>query len=301
MLALVRRRPQAKQDFEPTYLPPPGAGRVRRVPVVPAVIIGVLVIVAIGADVLAPHPTTTGSLTDRLVPPMWADGGSSEYVLGTDGFGRDILSRIIAGARVSITLAVVTIAISVTIGTIIGLVAGYVGGRVDSVLMRITDAFLAFPLVLLAIVMAVAIGPSYVNVVLVLGALLWPGFARQIRSEMLTLRSREFVTLARAAGCSDLRIMVKHIVPNVMPALLVLTTYEVGHVILLESSLSFLGVGIPEPTPAWGNMVSSGRNYINTAWWLTVIPGLAILLTVLSINMLGDWVRDRLDPKLRQL
>jgi peptide/nickel transport system permease protein len=302
MLTLPFRKEVLLQDDESVVSKLQRQSRRReRIPLTAALIVAILVICAVFADFLVPHSPTSGELALRFRPPFWLPGGTTDYLLGTDALGRDILSRIILGSRVSLTLAIVTIFLSATIGSAIGLVSGYFGGALDSLLMRFTDAVLSLPLILIAIVLAVVVGPSYLNVILVLGLLLWPGFARQIRSETLSLKTQEFVSLAKVAGCSELRIIATHILPNVMPTLLVLTTYQVGHVILLESSLSFLGVGVPPPTPAWGEMVSEGSNYLRTSWWISLFPGLAILLTVMSINLLGDWIRDRLDPNLRQV
>lgn len=272
-----------------------------RAPLVAVGLLGLVVFTAIFAGIIAPHSPTQGVLGNRLLPPVWAEGGMSGHLLGTDRLGRDVLSRIIYGTRISLTLSLVTIFISGTVGTVVGLVGGYFGGRVDALFMRLTDAALSLPLILVAIVLAVLFGPSYTNLVLVLGLLLWPRYARQIRGETLAVKEQDFVSLARVAGASRFRIISRHIFPNIVPTLLVLVTYQVGYVIVLESSLSFLGVGIPPPTPAWGIMVSEGREYLRDAWWLSLFPGIAIFLTVMSMNMLGDWVRDRLDPKLRQV
>lgn len=279
-----------------------GAGRaLRKYPVIPLLIVLSLLTTAIFGAWIAPHAPDQGELDELLLPPSWMAGGASDHLLGTDKFGRDIVSRLIYGARISLTLSLLAIAFSGSIGTSLGLVAGYFGGIVDMALMRLVDAALSLPLILMAVVLAVILNPSYSNVILVIALLLWPRYARQIRGETLAIKEQDFVALARVAGCSNLRIIMRHILPNVVPTLLVLATLQVGYVILLESSLSFLGVGIPPPTPAWGLMVADGRSFISTAWWISIFPGIAILLTVLAFNLLGDWIRDRLDPKLRQV
>jgi len=276
---------------------------IRRFPInpgIPLLIILAFIIMAIFAPFIAPHSPLDGSLVARLRPPAFA-GGSSEHLLGTDRFGRDVFSRIIYGSRVSLSVAVLAILVSATIGTLLGLVAGYKGGWVDSLIMRLVDTALSIPLILMAIVYAVVFGPSYQGVVLIIGLLLWPQFARQIRGEALSVKEQDYVAYARMSGCSPARIIVRHIFPNVVPTLLVLCTLTVGIVVLLEASLSFLGVGVPPPSPTWGGMVSDGRGLIVSAWWLCLFPGLAILFLVLSVNLFGDWVRDWLDPKLRQV
>lgn len=267
----------------------------------PVFILVALVFVAVFAPWLAPHSPVQSDITVRLNPPAWMDGGDPRYLLGTDRFGRDILSRIIFGSRVSLIVSLLAIFLSGSIGTVVGLVSGYYGGWVDSALMRLTDIGLSIPMLLIAILLAVVLGPSFENVIVVIGLLLWPRYARQIRGETLSIKEQDFVATARVAGCSDWRIMWVHIFPNVVPTLLVLATLQVGFVILLEASLSFLGVGVPPPQPSWGSIVAEGRQYIATQWWISVLPGIAILLTVLSLNTFGDWVRDRLDPKLRQI
>ena len=274
--------------------------RLGLVPWLPAFLLLSLCAVGVFAPLIAPYPPLQGSLGDKLLPPAWLAGGSWAHPLGTDLLGRDIVSRIFFGARTSLGVAAIAVLVSGTIGTTIGLISGYFGGALDAFLMRLTDVALSLPLMLVAIVLVAALGTSFANVVLVIVLLLWPRYARQIRGETLALRERDFVALARIANCSHFRIMWRHILPNVVPTLLVLVTLQAGYVVLLESTLSFLGAGIPPSTPAWGLMISEGRTVIETAWWVVVWPGLAIVALVLSGNLLGDWLRDRLDPTLRR-
>ncbi len=269
--------------------------------IVPVTVLFLLVLTAIFAPKLAPHSPDLTSLTDRLLPPFFADGGGTTYLLGTDLLGRDILSRVIFGARISLSVSLMVIFITAGIGTILGIIAGYLGGRTETILMRVTDVSLSFPAILIAILLAVILGPSYWTVVLALSLLGWAPYARLIRGEALRLRQADFVTQARIIGSSPMRIMTRHIFPNVINPLIVLATLQVGMVILTESALSYLGAGIPPTTPSWGNMVADGRNQIDTAWWISFFPGIAIGLVVLSGNFLGDWLRDKLDPRLRQL
>jgi len=273
----------------------------RRLPVIPVTILGIVVFVAIFADLITPYPPNEMSLTDRLTPPFFVSGGSPSHLLGTDNLGRDLLSRIIFGARISLSVALLVIAICSIFGTILGMLAGYLGGRLEALLMRVTDAALAFPALLIALLLGVALGPSFGTVVLALSALGWAPSARMMRGEVLKLRGEDFVAQARIIGSSPARILIKHIFPNVVNTLVVLMTMSVGLVILIEASLSFLGAGIPPPTSSWGSMVSEGRNLLDRAWWISLFPSLAIGLVVLSGNFLGDWLRDRLDPRLRQL
>ena len=275
--------------------------QLRELPLLPiGLILLVLIIPAILADVIAPHDPMAGGLRARMQPPAFL-GGPSEHLLGTDKQGRDVLSRIIYGSRISIAVAAVGILIGGTIGTVLGLIAGYFGRWADALIMRLVDITLALPGILLALVLAAVVGPSFNSVIAVIAFVLWAVYARQIRGETLLWRDRDFVARARVAGASHFRIISRHILPNVVNTLIVLVTLQVGFVIVLEASLSFLGVGIPRPNPAWGLMVSDGRDVIVSAWWISFFPGLAIMLTVLSLNLLGDWLRDRLDPKLRQL
>ncbi|MBM3222563.1 MAG: ABC transporter permease [Candidatus Tectomicrobia bacterium] len=273
----------------------------RHLPWFPSTILAGLVIMAIGAAWLAPHDPTDGDITRKLVPPAWTARGTWEHPLGTDRFGRDVLSRVIYGSRLSLVVSLLAIGVAGTLGTGLGLVAGYRGGVTDAVLMRLTDIGLSLPTILIAVVLVAVSEPSFRNVVLVISLLLWPRFARQIRGETLALKEQDFVALAIVAGKSSTWIMTRHIFPNVVPTLLVVCTLQVGYVILLEGSLSFLGVGVPPPNPAWGLMIAEGRGFLATAWWISLFPGLAMLLTVLAVNLLGDWLRDRLDPKLRQV
>jgi peptide/nickel transport system permease protein len=282
----------------------------RRLPVIPIIIMLVLVVAAIFADLswlglpdihLAPYEANEMSLSDRLTPPFFMSGGSTEYILGTDKIGRDILSRMIYGARVSLSVSLLVIAISSAIGTVLGMLAGYARGRTDAFIMRVTDAALAFPALLIALLLAVALGPSFNTVVLALSALSWAPYARMMRGEVIKLREEDFIAQARINGASPVRVLVKHVFPNVVNTLVVLMTMSVGLVILIEASLSFLGAGVPATTPTWGSMASEGRDTIARGWWISLFPSLTIGLVVLSCNFLGDWLRDRMDPKLRQL
>lgn len=260
-------------------------------------IIVALVVVAVLAPLIAPYDPTLGALGDRLKPPAWEKGGSMAHLLGTDVLGRDTLSRMIHGARTSLAVAVVAILVAGTLGSTLGIIAGYMGGRLDTLLMRTADLAFSFPAILLAMVLAVVFGASFSNIVFVISLVLWAEYARMARAETLKVREMDFVALAKVAGISQARIMTTHIFPNVASSLIVLATLQVGVVIVMESSLSFLGVGVPPPTPAWGSMIAEGRSYVVTAWWLSLVPGLAILVTVLSFNLLGDALNELLSPE----
>ncbi|RMF84449.1 MAG: ABC transporter permease [Nitrospinota bacterium] len=273
----------------------------RQLPWLSLLIILAMLFVAIFAPLLTPYSPIDQSLPDKLIPPFWEEGGTTEHPLGTDVFGRDILSRLFYGARVSLIVVAFALLTGGGIGLILGILSGYLGGRVDNVLMRIVDAALAFPTILFALLLAVTMGQGLRTLIIAIGLILWARFARVIRGEVLALKTRDFIALARVHGCSHLRIMAVHILPNVMNTFMVLLTLHVGVVILAEASLSFLGAGIPPPTPSWGLMVAEGRGKIASAWWISLIPGIAITLVVLAFNLFGDWLRDRLDPKLRQL
>jgi peptide/nickel transport system permease protein len=276
-------------------------GTARRAPWTSIVIIGVMVFMAVFAPVLAPYSPIDQTLKDKLLPPFWMDGGSMQYILGTDHFGRDMLSRLIYGARVSLIVALLALTAGGGVGLVIGIVAGYLGGVVDNILMRMVDAAFTFPAILFALLLAVTMGQGMTTLVIAISLLLWASFARILRGEVLALKQRDFVALAKVRGCSPMRIMLTHILPNVLNTFMVLVTLNIGVVIIAEASLSFLGAGIPPPTPTWGLMISEGRGRIASAWWVSLIPGIAIMLLVLSVNLFGDWLRDRIDPRLRQL
>jgi peptide/nickel transport system permease protein len=262
-------------------------------------IIGILIATALFAQYIAPHDPQTIELRDRLMPPFWQEGGSTDHILGTDTMGRDVLSRLIYGGRITLLVCVLAIALAGSIGSLLGIVSGYLSSWADTIIMRITDLAFSLPMILLALIFAVLWGPSFANIIIIISFVLWAQYARMARGETLKIKNYDFVALAKVAGCSKARIMLRHILPNVSSSLIVLATLQVGTVIILESSLSFLGVGLPITTPSWGIMVADGRGYIVSAWWLCVIPGLAILLTVLSFNLLGDALNDYLNPTLR--
>jgi peptide/nickel transport system permease protein len=271
-------------------------------PLLPVVILGTIAFVAIFANFLAPHNPEVGMLTARFKPPFWMERGSYEYLLGTDQLGRDVLSRLIFGARVSMVVGLTAVLFAGILGTTLGVLSGYLGGWVDQVVMRLTDTWLALPSLTFAIFLAAIVGPSMWNIVIILGGVYWTRYARVVRGEVLSLKEREFVRLAIVAGCSKTKIMWRHVLPNVLNSAIVLATLMLGVVIVAEASLSFLGVGVPPPEPAWGLMLSDGKQGLMVGyWWLTVFPGACIVLMVLSANVLGDWLRVKLDPQLRQL
>jgi peptide/nickel transport system permease protein len=271
-------------------------------PLIPMSILGLLLFAAIFANVLAPHDPEVGSLGERFRPPFWQQGGSEKFILGTDHLGRDVLSRLIFGARVSIVVGFTAVLFAGVVGTGLGILSGYLGGWVDQVIMRVTDAWLAIPALTYAIFLAAVVGPSEMNIVIILGLVYWTRYARVIRGEVLSLKERDFVRLAIVAGCSKRTIMKRHILPNVLNSAIVLGTLMLGVVVVTEAALSFLGVGVPPPKPAWGLMLADGKKGLMAGyWWLTVLPGCCIMLMVLSANLLGDWLRVKLDPQLRQL
>lgn len=261
-------------------------------------IILVALVSAIGAPYVAPHAPEIQNLDKRLTAPL-GFGGSTEHVLGTDALGRDMLSRLIYGTRVSLIVGVSAVFVSIVFGTTIGLLAGWYGGLLDTVMMRIADLVFAFPFLLLALLLLALLGGGLKNVIIALSATGWVIYARLVRAEVLALKEREFVLAAISLGAATTRILLRHVLPNLLASLVVIGTLEVGTAILSEAALSFLGLGIPPSTPSWGQMVEAGRRYIYTAWWLTALPGGAIALLVLSVNFLGDWLRDRLDPLMR--
>jgi peptide/nickel transport system permease protein len=280
---------------------PAVVARRRGLPVVSLAIIALFVLVALLAPLLSPSDPYEQSLRLRFRPPVWEERGAWAHPLGTDRLGRDLLARIVWGSRVSLAVGALAVLLAGTLGAGVGLVSGYYGGRVDATLMRVTDATLSFPVILLALILAVTVGPSFTNVVIAIAVILWARYARVVRGQVLALMTLDFIAQARIAGAGAWRIITRHLVPNTLNTLVVLVTLQIGYVIIVEASLSFLGAGIPPPTPAWGSMIAEGRDFVTSAWWVSFFPGLAILLVVLAFNLLGDWLRDTLDPRLRQL
>jgi peptide/nickel transport system permease protein len=254
---------------------------------------------ALLAPVLAPYDPGEQNLDARLQPPAWLDGGSLQHPLGTDHLGRDILSRIIFGSRISLLVALIAVAVSGTLGTLLGLAAGYWRGKIDSFIMLLADVQLAFPFILLALAVMAVLGPGLRNVIAVLGITGWVAYGRLLRAEVMALSSREYVEAARALGQKDSKIMLRHILPNIMPSVIVMASLRVANMIIAESSLTFMGLGVEPHIPTWGSMLADGRAYITSAWWLATFPGLAIMLTVLGVNLVGDWLRHTLDPRLK--
>lgn len=285
---------------------------IRRYPVIPLLVLAVLVLTGIFAPMIAPyHPVRDSNIRDRhltpfsrgFVSPSRAEAGEVGrlHILGTDHAGRDVLTRVMYGARISLMVAAISLVSGFIIGTTIGVISGYLGGIWDELITRIVDIWYAIPFLMLALVFTILFGQSLQLLLGLLAALAWAGFVRVIRAQTLVLKEMDYVDLARVAGASPFRIMFRHIVPGVMSSAIVIATFNVGGLILAEATLSFLGAGIPPPTSAWGVMVGEGKDYLSTAWWESIMPGTAIFLTLMSLNFLGDWLRDRLDPRLRQI
>ena len=272
----------------------------REWPVLPVIILVILAVFAIFASFLSPHDPTLGKLNERAIPPAWLEGGSTRFLLGSDTLGRDVFSRIMYGTRVSLAVAGIVLVGGAVGGTALGMISGWFGGQVDEILMRVVDFMMATPFILVALVLVIVFGPSVELIITLLIVFSWDSFGRQIRGETLQLKTRDYIAAAQISGASTYRILYKHLLPGVFNTVLVIMSLRVGNLIITESILSYLGVGIPPPTPAWGLMVAEGRDYLNTAWWISFFPGLAILFTVLAFNFLGDWMRDRFDPRLRQ-
>lgn len=262
------------------------------------VLLTIVLLTAVFAPILAPMDPGAQSLTRVMKPPMWAGEGHI-FVMGTDHLGRDLFSRVIYGARVSIIVGFFSVFFSGGIGLIIGLLAGYYGGKVDYLLMRLVDFVLSFPFILLALAMIAILGPSLVLIITVISLRLWTIYARVVRGRVLSLRETEFVVAAKAMGSSPFRVILQHLLPNVLPPVIIIGSLYLGRMIVIEAGLSFLGLGVPPPTPSWGGLLSDGRSYLYVSWWIVTFPGLAITLTVLGSNLVGDWLRDVLDPRLR--
>jgi peptide/nickel transport system permease protein len=273
----------------------------KRAPKIPTIILGILLAFGLFGQWIAPHDPITIDLAKSFTPPVWHAEGSASNLLGTDKLGRDILSRVIIGSRVSLALSLTIIGLGGGVGVILGLVSGYSGRKVDSLIQRGVEVILAMPTILVALVFVFTVGRSFESVMFILSPFLAARFTRIVRGETLSIRERDFVAVAKVIGTPAWMILLRHILPNVFNTVIVLATLEVGHLILLEASLSFLGVGVPPPHPAWGLMVAGGREFISSAYWIALFPGLAILFAVLSINLFGDWLRDTLDPRRRQL
>jgi len=257
----------------------------------PAGFLLLVLLAAIFADLLAPYDPNKQDLANLLSPPSW------QHLLGTDTLGRDVLSRMIYGSRISLLVGISSVAVAMIIGVLLGIGSAMVGGRTGEAIMRLADLSLTLPGILIALAVAATVGPSLTNVILIIALLYWAQFARMVRGEALSIRERDYVQAAIAVGCGPMRVLRLHILPNLVNTVIVLATLEVAAAVLLESTLSFLGVGVPPPTPTWGSMVSEGRAYVELGWWVITFPGLAIMLTVLAVNLLGDVLRDRLDPK----
>jgi peptide/nickel transport system permease protein len=286
-------------------MPPDYSGKVGEMRMSPAMIIFsivglILVLTAILAPWIAPYNPNVGALDNRLLPPCWQKGGSTEFLLGTDTLGRDILSRIIYGARTTLSVCALVVIIAGSLGTFLGIIAGYLGGWFDIIIMRAVDLVYSLPAILLALLLGAIFGPSFQILVFIVSFTLWAGYARMARAETLKVKEFDFIALAKIAGCSRMSIMMRHILPNVISPIIILATLQVGTIVIVEASLSFLGVGIPPPTADWGSMVSEGRSYIVTAWWLCILPGVAIALTVLTFNLLGDSLNDLLNPLIHR-
>ena len=273
----------------------------RSLPILPVATIILLLFVGLFAPWISPYPPLDGDLDLRNANPSWLGGTGSPYLLGGDHIGRDILTRIIYGTRISLIVAGTVLIFGTLVGTVLGLLSGYIGGLLDEFIMRLVDFMYAVPFILVVLVCAVLWSPSLMLVIILLSIFTWPPFARQVRAETLTLKEMDYVSLAKVSGSSGIRICTRHILPGLFNTVMVMASLQVGSLVVTESVLSFLGVGIPAPAPSWGSMVSEGRNYISTAWWISFFPGIAILLIVFSMNFLGDWLRDRLDPRLRQI
>ena len=297
----------AEQFVKAAVAPPStsGVGRAwqfaRRYPVLPGVVLIALIVCAVFAPLLSPHDPGLRDLHLQDFPPVWMKGGAWSYPLGTDNQGRDVLSRILYGARISLLVSFIAVSVGLFAGTASGVIAGYFGGLADEAIMRLVDLWSAIPFLLLALVVAVAIGPSLYTVIWLLALSGWSAGARNIRGEVLSIKTREYISFARLSGASHRRIMFRHVLPQVVHIVLVITTLRTGALIIAEAGLSFLGVGVPSSTPTWGVMIGEGQRFLLTNWWQSIFPGVAILMTVMSMNFIGDWLRDYFDPRLRQI
>lgn len=259
------------------------------------------ILCALLAPWVSPHDPFAANLTMRLTPPVFQKGGGWDHILGTDHIGRDVLSRIIYGARISLAVGFVSTLVGFIIGGSLGILSGYSGGRTDSIITKMMDIQLSFPFVLFAIFVVGITGPKLINIIIICGVTRWVMYARVVRGQVLSIREKEFIEAARGIGCSTTRIFARHIFPNILSSLLVLSTLNIGVIIVLESTMSFLGLGVQPPTPSWGGMLYDGKVYMVQAWWITALPGIAIMLVVLSANVIGDYLSDLMDPYAKQL
>jgi peptide/nickel transport system permease protein len=274
---------------------------VRKIPVVPILLLLPVVVCGIFGPLFYPHDPTVMNLSMALNPPAWVSGGDWSYFLGTDHMGRDLLSRLIEGARASLIVAVFGVGFAGIFGVAMGMIAGYQEGKIDNVIMRIVDTQMSIPAILLIILLAAVLGGGLVTIIISVSLVFWTTYARVVRGETLSIKQRDFVALAKVRGCGNIRILRKHIFPNLVNTLMVLATLQLGRAIIIEASITFLGLGIQPPATAWGLIISDGRIYMSTAWWIPTFAGVAIMITVLGANLLGDWLRDKLDPRLRQV
>ena len=289
--AVWNRRRAPMRPVHPRHL------RVSSQAVIGGLMLAMAVLAAVLSGWVSPHSPVAQSLATQFTPPAWERGGTWRYPLGTDEFGRDVLSRILYGARISVSVGVTAVLVGGGIGTCLGLIAGFSGRWLDDAIMRVADIQLSVPFLILCMAVIAVIGRGLINLIIVLGAAGWVTYARVVRAEVLRLRTQEFTTAAEALGATSLRIATKHLLPNAFPLVIVIAGLEVAKMILAEASLSFLGLGVPPPTPTWGSMVSEGLGYVDQAWWLALLPGIAIAWTVLGVNLLGDWLHARLDPR----
>jgi peptide/nickel transport system permease protein len=275
--------------------------KLRKFPVIPVILLMPLIIFGIFGTLITPHDPYLLQPAIKLTAPPWAGGENWSFFLGTDQLGRDVLSRLIIGARSSLIVSLCGVALAGFVGVLLGMIGGYKGGAIDNLIMRITDMQMSIPPILLALLLSATLHGGLTTIIIVIAVTFWAPYARVIRGETLSLKQRDFVALARTAGCNSARIMVRHIFPNILSTIVVLITLQLGSAIMVESALTFLGVGLQPPASAWGLMIADGRIYLSTAWWIPTFAGLAIMITVLGSNLMGDWLRDTLDPKLRQI
>ena len=276
-------------------------GKLKQYPLVPLVLLLPVLVCGLFGPLLYPHEPTAMQLSAALHPPGWMQGGEWSHFLGTDNMGRDLLSRLIEGARISLIVAVFGVGIAGVFGVTMGMIAGYRGGKIDNCIMRLVDIQMSIPAILLIILLASVMGGGLVTIIISVSIIFWTTYARVVRGETLSLKERDFVALAKVTGCSTSRILIFHIFPNLMNTVMVLASLQLGRAILVEAGITFLGLGIQPPATAWGLIISDGRIYMSTAWWVPTFAGIAIMITVLGANLFGDWLRDKLDPKLRQI